>query len=703
MRRFSILIIVLFSIIVADDMTLVAPDGSVIFIHRDDFGVPHIVADNDYAVSYGQGFAEAQDRLYQMDLNRRGALGRLSEWFGDQMMNFDKDIRRLGYTRLEYDEMFSELDIEVQELIIAYVEGINTYADSMSVNPSKYKPIEYLTTQFEPWEVHHSLAFAVYFVRLFGMFGGEELIRLTELQDNGWNWFNQNRPVNDSTCTTTLMDDGRAINRNWTYSGMVIPDHIAEEVELHRQEIRQIAEENGLIFKLGSFSAAIGSSKSSTGNSMILGCPQMGGPNYDETSRTMEVEIQSPDLHVGGLSIPGFPGVVIGHSNYMGWTNTSGVSDNVDVYIDSTQSQNFEDGYWHNGEWLDFEVITDTIYSFFGYEIFTHYRTIHGPVFSAYLPSNQVYSYKMTFWKKEIESTNYLYNAMKATNMEEFQDAIKLAPMSFNYIVIDRDGNIGYWHGGLHQDRSDGIHPYLPHKGDGSEEWGGFIDFEDLPQGDNSSIGYFANYNNKPVAWWNNGDLGPWINGVSLCDRNNLITDYIASHNLMSLDDVKNIPYAINDHGTYQYALELSESEIIDYNINPPGQSGFINMVGVYSDHTYDQWPLHEQWEYKDQLYGETIVSVDKETLPEFFSISDAYPNPFNPITNIILTLNHSTKVKVEIIDMNGKTVDTLIDSKLLQGKHKITWLSDSHSSGIYFIRINTSNLIETKKLLLLK
>ena len=145
-------------------------------------------------------------------------------------------------------------------------------------------------------------------------------------------------------------------------------------------------------------------------------------------------------------------------------------------------------------------MITDTIYSFFGYEIFTHYRTIHGPVFSAYLPSNQVYSYKMTFWKKEIESTNYLYNAMKATNMEEFQDAIKLAPMSFNYIVIDRDGNIGYWHGGLHQDRSDGIHPYLPHKGDGSEEWGGFIDFEDLPQGDNSSIGYNLESDDEIIA-----------------------------------------------------------------------------------------------------------------------------------------------------------------------------------------------------------
>ena len=175
MIRISLLIVILYSIITANDMTLEAPDGSFIFIHRDEYGVPHIVADNEYAVSYGQGFAEAQDRLFQMDLNRRGALGRLSEWFGDQTINFDKDIRRLGYTRSEYDQMFSELDIEVQELIIAYVEGINSYADSMSVNPSKYKPIEYIATQFEPWEVNHSLAFAVYFVRLFGMFGGEEL------------------------------------------------------------------------------------------------------------------------------------------------------------------------------------------------------------------------------------------------------------------------------------------------------------------------------------------------------------------------------------------------------------------------------------------------------------------------------------------------------------------------------------------------
>ena len=241
--RYRYLIFCLLTFLLAEDMTLQAPDGSTVFIHRDEYGVPHIVADNQNAVSFGQGFAEAQDRLYQMDLNRRGSLGRLSEWFGDQTLNMDKDIRRLGYTRLEYDEMFAELETEVQEFISAYADGVNTYVDSMTANPSKYKPIDYVLLEFEHWEVHHSLAFAVYFCRLFGMFGGEELIRLTELQDNGWSWFNENLPVNDTTCTTTLVDEGRVTQQDWTYSGMTIPDHIAQEVADHREAIRKFAEE----------------------------------------------------------------------------------------------------------------------------------------------------------------------------------------------------------------------------------------------------------------------------------------------------------------------------------------------------------------------------------------------------------------------------------------------------------------------------
>ena len=98
-----------------------------------------------------------------------------------------------------------------------------------------------------------------------------------------------------------------------------------------------------------------------------------------------------------------------------------------------------------------------------------------------------------------------------------------------------------------------------------------------------------------------------------------------------------------------------------------------------------------------------SLVSIDQEIIPETFSISDPYPNPFNPITNIIFSLKRNTKVTAEIIDMNGKIVDTLINHKLIKGQHKISWESKSHSSGIYFVRFISTDLIQTKKLLLLK
>jgi len=77
--KYRYLIFCLLTFLQAEDMTLLAPDGSTVFIHRDEYGVPHVVADNQNAVSFGQGFAEAQDRLFQMDGNRRGSLCRWSD------------------------------------------------------------------------------------------------------------------------------------------------------------------------------------------------------------------------------------------------------------------------------------------------------------------------------------------------------------------------------------------------------------------------------------------------------------------------------------------------------------------------------------------------------------------------------------------------------------------------------------------------
>ena len=437
---------------------------------------------------------------------------------------------------------------------------------------------------------------------------------------------------------------------------------------------------------------------------MLLGCPQLGGPDYDQPSRVMEIELECPTLHAGGGTIPGLPLVVQGHNEDIGWTWTSGLGDNVDTYIDSMQSTSFSDGYWHNGEWLDFEVLVVTIYTLTGYEIYTHWRTIHGPVVGAYTPQKQAYSHKMTFWDSEWQIGEYVYKMNKASNIAQSIEAIVLNPFSFNVFVVDQDQNIGFWYSGFYQDRNDGIHPYLPHKGDGTEEWVGIIPFEDLPQSINHEQNYFTNFNNKPSDTWMNGDIGPWISAYSsVCNRVDIINDYVMSFSSMSLDDIKNIPYAISQSAPYRGVYELDGENIVDYNLNPPGISDLVHIDGTPSPHKNDQWALHEAYSWKDMIFGEEIASTGTENLPIEFKLFTPYPNPFNPTTTIRFSVAATHTTQLGIYDITGRMVEMLVNEKLTAGEHKIVWNADEYASGVYFVKLENGKKYQTQKLLLLK
>ena len=176
---------------------MIAPDGTTVIIDRDEYGVPHIKADNESALFFGQGFAEAYDRLYQIDLNRRAATGRLSEWFGSLAIDVDKDVINTGYTDEELLNQFFSSSEDVQNCVLSYVEGINAYTDTMQLYPEEYLPLQYADAEFDTYTITDAIAFASFMARMFGMAGGQELSRLNELQNNGWEWFNENRPIID--------------------------------------------------------------------------------------------------------------------------------------------------------------------------------------------------------------------------------------------------------------------------------------------------------------------------------------------------------------------------------------------------------------------------------------------------------------------------------------------------------------------------
>lgn len=709
MRIKAITICILMSgILFAQDLTLEAPDGTSVTIHRDEYGVPHIFAESETGVFFGQGYAVAEDRLLQLEFNRRGAEGRLSEVLGSAYLDWDRYRRIISYTQAEKQAQYNQLSEGIQNIAESYSAGINTYLDSVAADPY-LKPLEFFLLDFdmEPWTVFNTLSVIQYMALDYGSSGGTELDRLWELQNYGQEWFDANRPINDPSAPTTIEGGAAAEPQTWTYSGITVRNEIIEEYIAYREHLEELRTSAGLSGTFGSFAVLATPEKSASGNVMLLGCPQMGTPQEDTPQINNEVELMCPTIHVGGMSIAGIPAVIIGHTEHHGWTMTSGITDNIDIFIDSTSDASGSQ-YWYNGEWHDVEAITDTIPLQFGaVDIFTHYRTVHGPVMASDLENHQLFTRNLTFWQQEYRGMEVFYDIWKASSLEELEQALADNwVMGFNIHYADQEQNVKYWHAGLYQDRTDGVDPRLPHKGDGSEEWGGFIPFEDLPQADGTQQDYFANWNNKPVSWWNNGDNVPWIGEQHVTD----IKDYVGPISQFTYDNLKDTPYNIGSHGTYQHALEFQGETVRDENIVPPGQSGFINWQGIPSPHFNDQWPLHLAWEFKDQQFGLEDAGVHQPAvLPSVMVLEQNYPNPFNPVTNIRFTIETHGFASLQVFDITGRLVTTLVHEQLPIGQHEAVWDGSDVSSGVYLIRLSFGNrpaayLTQlTKKMVLLK
>jgi hypothetical protein len=99
------------------------------------------------------------------------------------------------------------------------------------------------------------------------------------------------------------------------------------------------------------------------------------------------------------------------------------------------------------------------------------------------------------------------------------------------------------------------------------------------------------------------------------------------------------------------------------------------------------------------------VISIEEliESLPQRFTLSQSYPNPFNSSTTIEYGLLDARHVKIDVYNLLGSKVETLVDEKKQAGQHQVVWDASEHSSGVYFYRIETGDFIETKKMILLK
>ena len=178
----------------------------------------------------------------------------------------------------------------------------------------------------------------------------------------------------------------------------------------------------------------------------------------------------------------------------------------------------------------------------------------------------------------------------------------------------------------------------------------------------------------------------------------------------------------------YEYSgfqLANSEDEIIliddegrvadqvAYDSSFPYLSGAsMYLKNIASDNAIDtSWAMSET-PYGDGDYGTPGRAWDDSTsagiddvieLPKEFVLYPAYPNPFNPTTTIRFNIVITDASLLEIYDITGQMVETLVNERLLSGKHEIIWNASNQSSGVYFVRLSNSTFQQTKKLILLK
>lgn len=485
-------------------------------IYRDHWGVPHIYASNLEDLMFAQGFVHAQDRFWQMELSRRTATGTLSEAFGRDALDLDITSRTLGFSRMGKKDI-SLLSPKVRTILESHIAGINAYL-------KKYKdqlPIEFTLTQFTPkkWTLEDSMAYS----------------RLMSWQmSHGWHstWVRHQ--------IVEKIGEERASELDIHYSKdnpSIVPQGIEvnnfTDSSVFKATQHPFLQQNG-----GSNSWAISPQKTTTQNALLCNDPHLG---LTAPAIWYENHLHCPEYHATGVSVAGFPLIVIGHNDHIGWGITLAFTDCEDLFIEKFKN----DGsykYKVGKNWKKAKVKKEKI-SIKGEEN-THVEKViitrHGPIISNMLEkTEQRVALQSMALQHPMKVMQAWWQINMARNWTEFVHGVSFmdAPQ-FNLTYADTSGNVGYWLTGKVPIRKSGNGklPVIGWTGEG--DWTGIVPFSEMPHSLNPAKGYVLTANNKVVEDDYPYFLGDaWMNGY----RAKRLQDLLEEKNKISMLDCKQL------------------------------------------------------------------------------------------------------------------------------------------------------------------
>ncbi len=505
-------------------------------IVTDRYGVPHIYAQNEDDLYFAQGYIHAQERLWQMEVNRRLASGRLSELFGSLALETDRFCRRLGMHRAAAAAA-EQLSPHNRRVLDAYANGVNTYIETnehklpveftlLRTKPAPWQPIDTLQwAKLQGWSLSGNWESELIRAKLVAKLGPERAAKLEAGYDPNH---------------TLILPPGTS------YQGINLG---------LLEEYANIKELSGFGLSGGSNNWVVDGTLTQSGKPILCNDPHLG---QAAPSIWFECHLVAGDINVIGASFPGSPGVIIGHNQYIAWGVTNAVSDVQDLYMEKLNPANPHQ-YEFQGRWEEAQVFSEEIIVK-GQDkpvIEEVLVTRHGPIITqlpqssngSTTPAEPPLSLRWT----GLEQTRIIsaaQNLNRATNWHEFRDALRdwdNPPQ--NFVYADIEGNIGYIMAGDIPIRAQG-QALLPSPGwTGEHEWTGTIPFDELPQAYNPEQHMFVTANNRVVS-----DSYPyyisheWLNGY----RAQRIRDLLNAKETLTVEDMASIQ-------ADQYSLPASE------------------------------------------------------------------------------------------------------------------------------------------------
>lgn len=506
-------------------------DGSVslrglhgeVSVERDKWGVPHVRAASLEDLVEAQGYVVAQDRLWQMDILRRAALGNLAEVLGPNGVGIDKHFRVLQFKRAAERDA-AALSGESRMVNEAYARGVNQFIeqhqDSLPIEFSllRYKP--------QPWTPADTLAISAYMYQTLTDTWEDELDRAkvtakvgperakelfspdaamdhfvvgdpNDKEDGAKRAHAEDGEDDDDDDDEMESDDVLKALERAPDLGRPDESMAPDLVSMLWPQARNFLNETNRELRqgLGSNNWVVSGAHTATGKPLLANDTHL---DLSVPSIWYAMHLTAPDWNVKGFTLPGAPLVVIGHNEKIAWGFTNDGADVQDLYAE-TFNPDGSDQYRVNGKWRQAEVSDEVIHVKGGAD--EHLKVVltrHGPVVRR--DGNTGYALRWTATEPGGLANTYNWLG-KARNWEEFRNTLKLVwGPAQNAVYADVQGNIGYVMAARVPIRKKG-HGEVPVPGDTDEyEWTGYVPFEQLPQALNPASGLIVTANARVVG-----------------------------------------------------------------------------------------------------------------------------------------------------------------------------------------------------------